>query len=234
MKRTILFVVLGIITVCCIIYGSAKNLGFANSFTAREKSYDYDKQGSREINQILESFSEIQIHTNIMSLTIEEGPEFKIDGTFSKESLRPQVSVKNGLLQISQNSPQRGFGSGNHNCKVVITIPSGTNLSNIDINAGVGDIRLRDLTVNDIDIDLSVGAIDVRKVQLNNIECDNNVGEISIEPAADLSEYNMDLSTDVGEVRVDGVSYRKSYNCRQSGSSKKIKADTNVGEINIR
>ena len=117
---------------------------------------------------------------------------------------------------------------------MVITIPSGTHLSNIDINASVGDIRLRELNADDIEIDLNVGAIDVRKVQFNTIECDNNVGEISIEPAADLDEYTMSLSTDVGEVRVDGQSYRRSYNSKNDGRTKKIKADTNVGEINIR
>ena len=35
MKKTILFVVLGIITVCCIIYGTSKHLGFGNPVTAR-------------------------------------------------------------------------------------------------------------------------------------------------------------------------------------------------------
>ena len=235
MKKTILFVVLGIITVCCIIYGTSKHLGFGNPVTAHfDDGEKYERSGKREINEVLESFSEIKMRANIMSLTIEEGPEFRIDGSFSKESLRPQVSVKNGHLQISQHSPQRGFVSGSQHCKVVITIPSGTHLSNIDINASVGDIRLRDLSANNIDIDLNVGEIDVRKVQFNSIECDNNVGEISIEPAADLSEYTMSLSTDVGEVRVDGKSYRRSYNSRAADTSKKIKADTNVGEINIR
>lgn len=244
MKKTILFVALGIITVCCIIYGTSKHLGFGNPFTAHERDYDHDwdyddgekreRNGKHEINQILESFSEIKIKSNIMSLVIEEGPEFKIEGSFSKDSLRPLTSVKNGVLQISQHSPQHGFSTGSQHCKVVLTIPSGTNLSSVDINASVGDIRIRDLNADDIEISLNVGEIDVRKVQFNTIDCENNVGEISIDPLADLSEYSMSLSTDVGEVRVDGDSYRRSYNCKAADSSKKIKADTNVGEINIR
>ena len=43
----------------------------------------------------------------------------------------------------------------------------------------------------------------------------------------------MSLSTDVGEVHVDGKRYKKNYNVRGNGS-KKIKANTNVGEINVK
>jgi hypothetical protein len=80
---------------------------------------------------------------------------------------------------------------------------------------------------------LNVGEIDVRNIDFEDIRCNNNVGEISINPVADIDEYDISASTDVGEVRVDGHNYKKSYNSRGNGK-RKIKLDNNVGEINIR
>ena len=233
MKKTILFVALGLITIFCIIYGTSRNFGFGHPFERDDRSVEISKNERGTVEQVLESFTEIRMKTNIMSLTIEEGPQFKIEGSYNKSSLCPEVSVKNGVLQVTQHSPQHGFNTGAQHCRVVITIPSGTNLSNIDINASVGDIRLRDLNADDIDISLNVGEIDVNKVLFNTIKCDNNVGKVSIDSVADLKDYSMSLSTDVGEVRVDGHSYRRSYDFRGEGK-KRIKVSTNVGEVNVR
>lgn len=233
MKKTFLFIALGIITIFCILYGTSKNFGFGNPFEKEERTREYSSSGRGTIEQVLESFSEIRIKTNVMSLTIQEGPQFKAEGSYSKSSLCPQISVKNGVLQVTQHSVQRGISTGTQHCRMVITIPSGTNLSNVDINSSVGDIRLKDLNAEDIDVSLNVGEIEVRKVLFDTIKCDNNVGKISIDAAADLDEYSMSLSTDVGEVRVNGESYKRSYDRRGEGS-KRIKVSNNVGEINVR
>ena len=80
---------------------------------------------------------------------------------------------------------------------------------------------------------MNVGEIDVRNVVFNELRSNNNVGEISINPVSNLDDYDISASTDVGEVRIDGRNYKKSYNSHGNGR-KKIRIDTNVGEINIR
>ena len=241
MKKTILLVALVLITAFCICYGTYKHTGgFKGNF---HFSFDDDKgwksdessdESRREINESLEKFSSIKIDAAIMALTIEQGDDFRIESSFNKEHLKPAFSVNGGQLTVKQTGRKNhGINAGSQNCRVVVTIPSGTRLDSISIDSNVGDVRLRKLTADDIDINLNVGEISVRDVDFNVIDCDNNVGEISIYPEGNLDDFSMSLSTDVGEVHVDGKRYKKNYNVRGNGS-KKIKANTNVGEINIR
>ena len=168
-----------------------------------------------------------------MELVIEEGPAFKVEGPYNRDYLKPEVSLNNGLLKVIQKGKKRNMNAGSHRCRMVITIPSGNVLDSVFINTNVGDVKLRELETKSIDINVNVGEIDVRRVAFESIGCESNVGEITINPLDRLDDYSITASTDVGEVRVDGRSYKRSYNQKGSGS-KKIKVEANVGEINIR
>lgn len=244
MKKTVLLIALGIITIFCICYGTYKHLG---GFGRMIKdgginiSFDDDEDNNSEVHggknsydEKLENFSSIKIDAAVMGITIEQGDDFRIESSFNRESMRPKFSVNGNKLVVSQGArKQHGINMGSHECRLVITIPSGTSLSSIDIDSNVGDVRLRELEAEEIDIDLNVGEIDVRNVVFNELRSNNNVGEISINPVSNLDDYDISASTDVGEVRIDGRNYKKSYNSRGNGH-KKINVNTNVGEINIR
>ena len=244
MKKTVLLIALGIITIFCICYGTYKHLGgfgrmfkdggFNISFDDEEVDNNEVHGGKNSYDEKLESFSSIKIDAAVMGITIEQGDDFRIESSFNRESMRPKFSVNGNKLVVSQGArKQHGINMGSHECRLVITIPSGTSLSSIDIDSNVGDVRLRELEAEEIDIDLNVGEIDVRNVVFNELRSNNNVGEISINPVSNLDDYDISASTDVGEVRIDGRNYKKSYNSRGNGH-KKINVNTNVGEINIR
>ena len=244
MKKTVLLIALGIITIFCICYGTYKHLGgFGRMFKdgGINITFDDDEVDNNEVHggknsydEKLESFSSIKIDAAVMGITIEQGDDFRIESSFNRESMRPKFSVNGNKLVVSQGArKQHGINMGSHECRLVITIPSGTSLSSIDIDSNVGDVRLRELEAEEIDIDLNVGEIDVRNVVFNELRSNNNVGEISINPVSNLDDYDISASTDVGEVRIDGRNYKKSYNSRGNGH-KKINVNTNVGEINIR
>ena len=244
MKKTVLLIALGIITIFCICYGTYKHLGgFGRMFKDGGINISFDDEevdnnevhgGKNSYDEKLESFSSIKIDAAVMGITIEQGDDFRIESSFNRESMRPKFSVNGNKLVVSQGArKQHGINMGSQNCRLVITIPSGTSLSSIDIDSNVGDVRLRELEAEEIDIDLNVGEIDVRNVVFNELRSNNNVGEISINPVSSLDDYDISASTDVGEVRIDGRNYKKSYNSRGNGH-KKINVNTNVGEINIR
>ncbi len=244
MKKTVLLIALGIITIFCICYGTYKHLGgFGRMFKDGGINISFDDEevdnnevhgGKNSYDEKLESFSSIKIDAAVMGITIEQGDDFRIESSFNRESMRPKFSVNGNKLVVSQGArKQHGINMGSQNCRLVITIPSGTSLSSIDIDSNVGDVRLRELEAEEIDIDLNVGEIDVRNVVFNELRSNNNVGEISINPVSNLDDYDISASTDVGEVRIDGRNYKKSYNSRGNGH-KKINVNTNVGEINIR
>lgn len=243
MKKTVLLIVLGVITIFCICYGTYKHLkgfdaifkdGINISFDDDEYDNDEKNDGKYSINEKLEKFSAIRLNAAVMGITIEQGDEFRIESSFNKEILRPVFSINGNQLVVTQGRrKQQGINMGSQNCRTVITIPSGTSLSSIDIDSNVGNVRLREIDAEDIDVNLNVGEIDVRNVDFTEINCNTNVGEISINPVSKLNEYDINASTDVGEIRINGRNYKKRYNSSGIGH-KKIKANTNVGEINVK
>ena len=251
MKKTVLLIILGAITVFCIIIGTIRNVG--NGFSlfnnpvihlgddAPEVNFKWkwhsDNDGNKEnnysINQSLDKFSSIKIDAAVMEIRVEEGDKFYFDSTFTRDWLRPKVSVENDTLVIKQGRQKNGFKGGNNNCRVVITVPSGSKFSDVDIDSNVGDIKLRNIIAENIDIQTNVGEVSVRDVSFDKLEVDSNVGEISIDPVYSIDEYSISASTDVGEVRVDGKKYKRSYNSKGS-TGKRIQVSANVGEINIK
>lgn len=251
MKKNVLLIILCVITVFCIIIGTIRNVGrgfnlFNNSVISLGEDepevnfkwhWHSDNDGNKEsnfsINQSLDKFSAIRIDGSVMEIRVEEGDKFYFDSTFTRDWLRPNVSVENDTLVIKQGRQKNGFKGGNNNCRIVITLPSGSKLSDIVIDSNVGDIKLRNLFAERIDIQTNVGEVSVRDVSFDKLEVNSNVGEISIDPVYSIDEYSISASTDVGEVRVDGKKYKRNYN--SSGSTgKRIKLSANVGEVNIK
>ncbi len=249
MKKTIFLIILGVVTVGCIIYGTVYHIGggFKNlkrsGFIVTDDGkdggfslhfdFDTDEETNDEhnLNQKLQAFSKIKIDSAIMEIRIEEGNDFYISSNWNRDWLRPEVSVNNGVLNVIQKSNRKNK-AGTNNCRVTITVPADTKLGDIDIDSNVGEIKLRKLEAEDVSINLNVGEISLRDMNFENVTIDNNVGEVSVDTDASLDDYDISLATDVGQVNYIGRSYKRSYN--QNGSGKnRIKINTNVGEINV-
>ena len=240
MKKTIFLIILGVVTVGCIIYGTVYHIGggFRNlgrgSGLSLHFDFDTDEETNDEhnLNQKLQAFSKIKIDSAVMEIRIEEGNDFYISSNWNRDWLRPELSVNNGVLNVIQKSNRKNK-AGTNNCRVTITVPADTKLGDIDIDSNVGEIKLRKLEAEDVSINLNVGEISLRDVNFDNVSIDNNVGEVSIYTDASLDDYDISLSTDVGDVNVEGNRFKHSYN-HKGNSRNQIKIDTNVGEINLK
>ena len=102
MKKTTLIIILGVLTICCIILGSIKHLGgtFKKS-KVTEYSRDIDYEEKDSFSQKLEAFSAIKMSCSIAEIKIEEGDNFKIESQYNKEILKPTFSVKDGKLDLN-------------------------------------------------------------------------------------------------------------------------------------
>ena len=236
MKKNILLAVLGVITIACIFYGSMRHMnvfdknGFRN-FSFNFGDDDFSETEGSDLDVDLEAFDSIKIDCQVTHIKIEEGSSFRLKSSYSKEYLKPIYSVENKTLRITQR-PHRG-PSGNNNCSIIITVPSGITFDSIDIDSNVGDLYINNLAGRKLDADLNVGEIRFHEVNFEKIDIDNNVGEVSVSLADKAENYSMDLSTDVGIVSVAGHSYKRNYNSNGSGG-KKLEINTNVGEITVK
>ena len=201
-----------------------------DDFEWNEDSSSDSIKGQKNINTSLDEFSNIKLEGNIMELTIKEGSDYHLECAFNKEKLKPAFEISNGLLKINQNV--KGHLHGNNHCKLILTLPAQTKLSSTDINVNVGSIMLKNFDCENIDVEINVGGISVKNMDFKTLDTETNVGEILIKTRNGISEYSLDVNTDVGEVSIDDNSYKHSYK-RSVPGSKEINATTNVGTISV-
>lgn len=225
-KRTLYLIVIGVITVASIIFGTILH---KNNYIHDE---EYDFNNTISFSELAD-FDSIEINGNIMELNIESDSDYytgEISIHYNKAKLEPDVYVKDSKLIINQKIP--GNLHGNNNCIVDIFIPESLKLENTSIETNIGEIDISDIKTNNLKVETNIGEIDISNVDFQKAETTNNIGEIKIEAIYPLDEYTIGLSTNVGEVNVGSTKVKKSFNHKGS-TSKIIKASSNVGELSI-
>ena len=161
--------------------------------------------------------------------------------------------MKNGTLTIKQTIRHRRFGDyGTHNrsCKITITIPKDATLSSIELDTSVGDIsidsivadelitdssvgdtKIQQCSITSIETDSSVGDTKITDCSFSDLDSDNDVGDIIVKSARDLSDYEMELDTNIGDVTINKRSHKRSY--EQSGTAGSITLDNSTGDISL-
>jgi len=253
MKKTVYLIIISILTIGCIIFGTyyhTKNISFGSirrlingegfSFSFDNDGFSWDDEDGKDgeskvirgiINQTPDEFSSIDIDANVMAVSIVTGSKFEVESTFNRDYLKPTIEVKNGVLKISQHMPKRS--RGNNNSKTVICVPRFTTLDRVKLHLNVGEVNIEGIEGSVCDINNNVGEINLDDVNFDKIDINTNVGEININLTGDVSEYDVDVSTDVGAVNVGGKNYKRRYASKGTGK-KSIDAKSNVGEVNIR
>lgn len=124
------------------------------------------------------------------------------------------------------------------------------NIRKLEVDGGVGNISGNNLKVDDVDIDAGVGNVDYDDVEFGKCEVESGVGNVNISGTlnghcefdggvGDLdltiigsrSDYDLDIDSGAGSVRVNG---RKVEELEENnGSDNKIVIDGGVGSVSL-
>lgn len=221
------------VTVICVIAGSVSHLTrsmsalmtqLTGSFGNGKIVFSSGKAVSAE--GTLDSFDSIKINLSMGSLVVKEGNSYEYSYEFN-EKLTPSLEVKNGNLIVKQSNVSVNVGNiNNGKGELIITVPKGTKLDNIDVNASMGNVsveginakkldgslsmgnlELSDSTVSDCELSLSMGNLEIKNVTADSIEAALSMGEINFDGTAE----KIKLVTSMGEVTVNGVNQGKKY-----------------------
>ncbi|MBO4532872.1 MAG: DUF4097 family beta strand repeat protein [Treponema sp.] len=262
MNKKIFMIILTCVTIACIIIGAASHLRFAarpsvgrtvsraikngfKSVTSDEYDYDFDEDldddfdieieatsGKNAFTNELQAFDSVKIDAHVMGVSIERGNRFEISGSYTKAGLKPGITVSGGTLKINQPDYKSKLVT-NGNCKIVITVPFGTQLEAINLDIDVGAVELSGIDVQNINANTDVGAIAIKNVEFHQLKANSDVGAISVELTQAINEYNIDARSDVGAIQVNGANAKRRYS-QQGNTSKTIKIKTDVGGIEIK
>ncbi len=258
MKNTgvrIYIIILSIITVFCIIIGATYHMGTAvgrwlsvpifhiggastGTGEAVSAKADYD-----------EAIEKIEIDGDVMNLTVTKGDKVSVsyDGI---DKLEPTVAVDDGVMTIKQPKtrlnaidlsniksnlsvtlPEEGITALNINVDVGNIDITGIIVGRLDVNADTGDIEGNDITAQNASFDADVGNIQIKSLDFKDLSADADVGNIQITTDKDLSDYDIELSADLGHISFDGKSCTKEF--KQNGSSGSAHMDADVGNVEL-
>ena len=263
MKKSIYLIIISVLTIACICFGSFYHIGnfkskvkefiSDNNFEFQWDNDDEDwededdwedgsvdeKSGSvtksktsGSKNDTFSSFKNIDLNTHVSDITVKTGSEYSLECHYNRSFLEPIYEINGDSLRIKQKGPKNLNHTGNSHCSIVITIPRFANLDEVEIVNNVGDISISDFDCNDFVVKNNVGDVIVEAVNTPSMKIENNVGDVEVSDITDLDSYNIDASTNVGNVEVGGRYCKRQY-LSNTSSRTKIFVKTNVGDVEL-
>lgn len=244
--KTIYLSLISIITVFCIVMGSRYHMFGGEYFPFLGRGGSLVSQNDRE----LETFSEISIESDIMDVTLKTGEEYSISYK-AHEKVVPEYKIENGVLRITQASHKSKWWNGKYTCKVNVTVPQSASLGAVTIQSDLGDIKMKDIQTSQFHVDSDIGDVSVKNSYIGdmvltadigdgkfencsfeNMDIEMDTGDIKITGVGDLSDYEMKLYTDIGNVEVNGEKQKRTF-VREGTNGKQIKIASDIGDIRI-
>lgn len=261
MKKNIYLTLLTIVTIFCIVFGSIKHLGlFRFHFNIPGLNGVFSEEDAGPVlkdSQSLGAFDTVNIDCNVMGTTITYGDAYGIS-LDCNEKLKPEVSVKGNTLTVKQknNTTHKKLWGDTH-AKMIITIPKGTSIKELNVSQNVGELVTNDISFEDVTIKVNVGNIKLsngtaNQVSMNvatgdikvsscdfkNVDISSDVGDVDYISANGISDYKMECNTSIGNLKVNGAEVEKGGNLSrsysQNGSAGSITIKSDIGDVEVK
>ena len=168
-------------------------------------------RGTKDFSEYYSNINSIEIDVNASSVNIVKGDSFLVEAKGVSDNFR--VNNRRNTLEIEEDA----FWFFNNNSgEITIYVPS--DLNELVIDGGSGEILIEDITTNKLELDLGAGLININNSTFNNSDIDGGVGVLN---ANNTTFTNLSLDSGVGEVNISGNIYGNS------------EIDGGIGEINL-
>ena len=168
-------------------------------------------RGTKDFTERYTNINNIEIDVNASSINIVKGDSFLVEAKGVSDNFR--VIDRRNTLEIEEDS---FWFFNNSSGEITIYVPS--DLNELVIDGGSGEILIEDITTNKLELDLGAGLININNSTFNNSDIDGGVGVLN---ANNTTFTNLSLDSGVGEVNISGNIYGNS------------EIDGGIGEINL-
>ena len=211
-----------------------------------DEDFSFQSQDIKRINFDLKN----------VDLTIEENDSNDQVRIQIENSGKNDISVKNnsGTLEIKDHRSK--IGKTTKNIDVVLDIPADLELEDVLVELGVGDVEIEKLLVKytlnmklgtgdveierlsagTLDVSCGVGNLEIEKLRLEgSASIEGGVGDTRIGMLANENDFNYEISTGVGDVRIFDSEFRGLGGAKKisNGSDKEIVIHSGVGDMEI-
>lgn len=269
MKNKIL-VILSILIIGCLLFYVGYKLGglsenkFLSGVFEKKNAGSWDQSLSSNDVENSEDFIPMTTVEGVDSLDIDVGLSNLIISSIDEDLISYEVEqisngkfkskVKDHKLYISFVRPKKGlfgYNSKNSDTKIKIYIPKNLHLKLIDIDAGVGNIKIDNIKVGRFSLDAGVSSVNIKDSEIKNFKIEQGVGSVSLYNvkigedckvsggvgsfyallAGTAKDYDIVCEQGLGGIRINGSKLSSSKGFKDT--SKKIHIEGGVGSINI-
>ena len=228
------------------------NIGSIGQITNKEN--DSDKTSN---NEVTETFQDLDIEFGAGVLEVRYAD---VENVQVKETgiSKLKVDVKENTLVIRDNT------NININMNMddlsdrslVILIPNGMELQEVDVEIGASTAEIADILANEISITVGAGEADisgitakqfelevgagkatVAQLTVDKLNVEAGLGEVNIDLNGVQEEYNYSVECGVGTVVVGENSYSglgAEQNVKYEGATKRINVECGIGEVKVK
>lgn len=199
--------------------------------------YLFGKKDAGEMREyaIENDFTSLKIDINAADLEIRTGEKWKL-GTNHE-----YITCNEEDESLEIYGKKSFFAMNSRGMRVVLTVPEETVFEYVDLDVGVGEIFLDELSANSLKLNLGVGDLDIEKLKvLHKAEIDSGIGDVSIN---DSQLFNAGIDMGIGELNYTGALMEESsidYGIGETSlaltgnaEDHQIKLDKGVGEARL-
>lgn len=176
----------------------------------------YDKSVTKDsinFSKEYKDIQEIELDLKAYNVNVYSGDKFLVTSTNKKKFTINSINKK---LVIKEYG--KWFNKGSKNQTISIMVPKHISLQELDIEADIGNLNIKNIIAEKLDLDMNIGKLTINNSSFAKTDLDGGAGEINI---YNSKLNNLDLDAGVGNINISSYI---------SGDSK---IDCSVGNIDL-
>lgn len=211
-----------------------------------EEDYDLHEHESEPpvLQNIEESFpiyevDSLEIENAVGDLKIEAADIDDIQVTGVNLSTASKVELSGDTLRIENTAVKvvlfgikMGEKVTNVNPGVTVRVPRGFAFDEVQVESGVGTVKMDGITAKELYLASGTGTIDATDITCGDIDIDAGVGEVNIYLNAQMTDYDMDLTPGIGAIYVDDIQQSEISHTNEDADYS-LNVDSGIGEVRL-
>ena len=184
---------------------------------------------------VLTGVTSIEADLDCGDIRVREGESLTLSLSWNLNNYTMRYQVENGVLKVEDES----WGNAKNNqmnikCEALLTIPAGTALDVLELSTGWGDIEGgAAATAGEADLSTELGDVICRKLQAIELRVESELGDVTVAVPAECKGLSYSLSTDLGEVRLNGKAQKNPAVVILGNNGYYVEAETDLGDVNL-
>ena len=182
----------------------------------------------------LSGITAIEVDVDCGDIRLQEGEAFSVSLDWNLSNYVMSYQVEDGVLKVEDESWGNTKTPFNVTCAVLVTIPSGANLDEVDLSTNMGNIEVDTaISVKEASFSTELGDVTAKALQATSLEAESDLGDVTVAVPAECKSLSYTLSTDLGEVYFNGEIQKNPTIVVKSDQKYYVEATTSLGNVNL-